>query len=125
MTLSQISKRVFIFAGALVLGTSNTVIVPMAYAASGPYFQAELAKPVEATRLIVRGTSLKCKGSTCRAGKASTADKNMCISIARKFGKITAFRAGEREFDAAALAKCNGDKRVQAKIQQIERLASN
>ncbi len=125
MTLSHLSKRVFIFAGAAMLGVGNTVGIPMAHAASGPYFQAELAKPAPSTRMIMRGTSLKCEGNNCRAKKASTSAKNMCVSIAREFGEVTAFRAGKREFDTEALAKCNGDKRAQAKIQELERLASN
>ena len=125
MTLSQIFTKTFIFAGALALGSTTTIVVPMAHAASGSYFKAELAKPVESTKKIMRGASLKCSDTSCRASKASTADKNMCISIAREFGLITAFSAGDRQFDAKQLEKCNGDKKAVANRQKAERLAAN
>jgi hypothetical protein len=33
----------------------------------------------------------------------------MCISIAREFGEVSAFTAGERVFTAEEVAACNGD----------------
>ena len=37
--------------------------------------------------------------------------KNMCISIAREFGEVSAFSAGDRVFTADELAACNGNKK--------------
>jgi hypothetical protein len=125
MTLSQISKRAFIFAGAVLLGSTTTIFVPMAHAASGPYYQIELAKPVESKKTILRSVVVKCEGTSCRASQASTADKNMCISVASEFGPVTAFRAGDRAFDAAALEQCNGNKKVVKNHGNAARLTSN
>lgn len=123
MTLSQISQKALIFAGAVLLGSTTTIGIPMATAANGPYLQAELTKSVEASTKIIRGTAVKCSGTSCTAGKQSGSITHLCVGVAREFGTVSAFRAGSRSLDAKALNKCNSDKRVVAKFGQTAELA--
>ncbi len=111
MTLSQISARMGILAAASVLSATLLFVAPQAHAATNnSYYKAELAQPTTAKPKLLRSVYVKCEGSSCRAQMASTAPKNMCISIMREFGAVTAFTAGERVFTAEEVAVCNGDK---------------
>ena len=110
MTLSQISARMGALAAATALSASLLFAAPQAHATTkGSYYQAELAQPTTAKAELLRSVYVKCEGTSCRAPIASTAPKNMCISIAREFGAVTAFTAGERVFTAEEVAACNGD----------------
>lgn len=110
MTLSQISARMGTLAAATVLSATLLVVAPQAHAAANnSYYNAELAQPTAAKPKLLRSVYVKCEGTSCRAPMASTAPKNMCISIMREFGAVTAFTAGERVFTAEEVAACNGD----------------
>jgi hypothetical protein len=110
MTLSQISARMGALAAATALSATLLFAAPQAHAATNSsYYKAELAQPTTAKPELLRSVFVKCEGSICRAPMASTAPKNMCISIAREFGAVTAFTAGERVFTAEEVAACNGD----------------
>jgi hypothetical protein len=110
MTLSQNSARMGTLAAATILSATLLFVAPQAQAATnGSYYKAELAQPTTAKPKLLRSVYVKCEGSSCRAPMASTAPKNMCISIMREFGAVTAFTAGEREFTAEEVAACNGD----------------
>ena len=110
MTLSQISARMGTLAAATVLSATLLVVAPQAHAATNnSYYNAELAQPTTAKPKLLRSVYVKCEGTSCRAPMASTAPKNMCISIVREFGAVTAFTAGERVFTAEEVAACNGD----------------
>ncbi len=112
MTLSHISARLGTLAAAAVLSTTLLFgVAGQAHAANGPYYQVELAQPATSKQELLRSVFVKCEGTACRAPMASTAPKNMCISIAREFGEVTAFTAGERVFGAEELAACNGKKK--------------
>jgi hypothetical protein len=109
MTLSHVSTRFGALAGAALVSATLLFVAPQAHAAgNGPYYKVELAQPATAKQELIRSVFVKCDGATCRAPVASTAPKNMCISIAREFGEVTAFTAGERVFGAEELAACNG-----------------
>jgi hypothetical protein len=108
MTLSHLSARMGTFAVAAVLSTTLLFgVAGQAQAANGPYYKAELAQPTASKKEMLRSVFVKCEGTACRAPMASTAPRNMCISIAREFGEVTAFTAGDRVFDAEDLAVCN------------------
>jgi len=125
MTLSRLLKSSTFAAAALAAAALTTGMAASgAQAATGPHIQVELAQPVEAQKTIIRGTQVRCADTSCTAAKGSSSAKTMCVKIAREFGKITAFRMGKREFDAAALAKCNGDKVAQAKHSKASELAA-
>lgn len=112
MTLSHFSARIGTLAAATVLSVSLLGgVAGQAKAANGPYYKAELASPAASKQELLRSVFVKCEGTACRAPMASTAPKNMCISIAREFGEVTAFTAGDRVFNAEELAACNGNKK--------------
>jgi hypothetical protein len=113
MTLSQVSARLGTLAAAAVLSATLLVgVAGQAQAANnGPYYKVELAQPAQSKQELLRSVFVKCEGTACRAPLASTAPKNMCISIAREFGEVSAFSAGDRVFTAEELAACNGNKK--------------
>lgn len=112
MTLSHVSARFGVLAAAAVLSTSLLFgVATQAQAANGPYYKVELAQPAASKQELLRSVFVKCEGTACRAPMASTAPKNMCISIAREFGAVSAFSAGDRVFTADELAACNGAKK--------------
>lgn len=107
MTLSHITTRFGALAGAALVTSALLFAAPQAHAATAPYYKAELAQSVTAQKQLLRGVFVKCDGASCRAAQAGTAPRNMCITISRKLGEVTAFSAGERVFDAAEIAACN------------------
>jgi len=108
MTLSRISTRFGALAGAALLSTTLLFgIAGEAQAAKAPYYKAELAAPTTEQKQLLRGVFVNCDGVDCRAPQAGTAPKNMCITIARTYGEVTAFSAGNRVFDATEIAACN------------------
>lgn len=109
MTLSRLSTRFVAFTGALAMSTALLFVAPQAHAAkdNGAYYSAELAQTAPAKKELIRGVFVKCSGGKCSAPLASAAAKNMCVAIAREFGEVKSFKAGERTFDAAQIAACN------------------
>ena len=109
MTLSQFSTRFGAFVGAVAVTSALLVAAPQAHAAKsgGVYYTAELAESAPAQKELLRGVFVKCTDGKCIAPIASSAAKNMCVSIAREFGEVTSFKAGKRVFDAEQIAKCN------------------
>lgn len=109
MTLSHVSARLGALAAASVISATLLFgVSTQAQAAnSGPYYKIELAQPAASKQELLRSVFVKCEGTACRAPMASTAPKNMCISVARKMGAVSAFTAGERVFTADEIAACN------------------
>ncbi len=113
ITARQITTRLGSLAGAIAVSSVLLFAVP-AYAApnNGYYYQAELAETAPVQKELVRGVMVKCEGTECRAPIASSSAKNVCISISREFGEVTAFKVGTRTFDAEQIASCNGKAKV-------------
>ena len=110
MIFSPISARMGALSAAIALSAMLLFAAPQAHATTkGSYYQAELAQPTTAKAELLRSVYVKCEGTSYRAPIASTAPKNMCISIAREFGAVTAFTAGKRVFTAEEVAACNAD----------------
>ena len=109
MTLSKVSARLGALAAASVISATLLFGVPtQAQAASnGTYYKIELAQPATSKQELLRSVVVKCEGTACRAPMASTAAKNMCVSVARKLGSVSAFTAGDRVFTADEIAACN------------------
>lgn len=109
MTLSQTSSRLGALLGAALVSSTLLFAAPQAHAAGakGPYYQVELSQEAAVQKKIVRGVFVKCEGTNCSAPLASSAPKNVCVSIAREFGEVSSFKAGNRDFDAAEIAACN------------------
>jgi hypothetical protein len=112
MTLSQTSSRF----GALVAAAATSAVLlfaaPQAHAQSARYYTVELAQPAAASKAIVRGVVFQCNGTTCRAPLTSSAPKNVCASVAKEFGEVTSFKAGDRVLEAGDLDGCNARKKV-------------
>jgi hypothetical protein len=118
MTLSPISftknsVRFGAFAAAVLTSTLLIGVAPQAHAASGAYYQVELAQPATVDKQLIRGVFVKCEGTACHAPLASSAPKNVCISVARELGEVTSFQAGNRTFDATEIAACNEKNKTQ------------
>lgn len=106
MTLSHVSTRIGALVGAALTTSVLLFAAPQAHAAA-PYYKAELAAPATAQKQLLRGVFVNCDGANCRAPRTGTAPKNMCITISKQLGEVTAFSAGNRVFDATEIAACN------------------
>lgn len=114
MTLSQSFSRMGAFVGALAVtaGVMAIPATPAQAAGNARYYTIELAQPVSSQQTVVRGVVFKCEGTSCRAPLASSAPGNVCISVAKEFGEVKSFKAGDRVLDAADLASCNAKTKV-------------
>lgn len=91
----------------LALAMALTTIAPPVLAQAQPMYRAGLAKPLTAS-LILKDVRWSCIGDSCSAIRNGTSpDVNVCSAVVRKLGPVTSFSAGGRDFDAAALEKCN------------------
>ncbi|MDC0887259.1 hypothetical protein OAS19_05665 [Altererythrobacter sp.] len=89
--------------------TFGAAIAPTpAYAASGAYYRAELAKPVEAGTEIIRGTAWNCKGTVCVANKSNSRPVIVCQRLANEMGDVTAFTVKGEALAGDKLARCQG-----------------
>lgn len=114
MTLSQSFSRIGAFVGALTVtaGFMTIAATPASATSSARYYTIELAQPVAAKQSIVRGVMVKCEGTTCRAPVSGSAPRNVCASVAKEFGEIASFKAGDRVLDAADLSSCNKKTKI-------------
>jgi hypothetical protein len=119
MTLSQsFSTKLAIsrfgaFVGALAV-TAGVMAIPAtpAEAAGTRYYTVELAQPATAKQAIIRGVMFKCEGTSCRAPVVGSAPRNVCISVAKEFGEVVSFKAGDRVLAADDLSTCNAKTKV-------------
>lgn len=93
---------------ALAACAALIALAPVASAQTkGPFYWAKPAAPSSA-RVVVRDTLWKCGDQGCSASaKSASRAAIVCQSLVKEVGKIDAFRAGDEEFDSAALEKCN------------------
>jgi hypothetical protein len=101
------------FVGALAV-TAGVVAIPAtpAQAAGARYYTVELAQPATAKEAIIRGVMFKCEGTSCRAPLAGSAPRNVCVSVAKEFGQVVSFKAGDRVLEASDLTTCNAKTKV-------------
>lgn len=101
------------FAAIAILGTAVSfgVTTAPAQAATGSYYEAQLATPAEATRTAIQnGVVWKCAGAECRGNEGQSRPEVVCGRLARKVGPLAGFSVKGEAIDAEALAKCNGEK---------------
>ena len=115
ISLNRTSVRAIALAAAIATSALFVGVAPQVQAATGnaPYYQVELSQPAAIDKQLIRGVFVKCEGTACRAPLASSAPKNVCISIAREFGAVSSFKAGNRVFDATEIAACNEKTKTQ------------
>ncbi len=118
MTLSQsfsrASSRMAAFVGAAVV-TAGILAIPATpvQANSGArYYTVELAQPAANNTAIIRGVMFKCDGTSCRAPITGSAPRNVCASVAKEFGEVVTFKAGDRVLEESDIANCNAKKKV-------------
>ncbi len=112
MTLSQTSSRFGAFAAAVATSAVLLVAAPQAHAQTARFYTVELAQPATASKAVVRGVVFQCNGTTCRAPLTSSAPRNVCASVAKEFGQVTSFKAGDRMLEAADIDGCNAKKKI-------------
>jgi hypothetical protein len=118
MTLSQsfshTQSRLAAFAGAALMTAGMLAIpaTPVQAASTARYYTIELAQPAASKEAVIRGVMFKCDGTSCRAPIAGSAPKNVCISVAKEFGAVASFKAGDRVLDAADLSACNAKTKI-------------
>ena len=112
MTLSQTSTRFGALIGAFATSAVLLFAAPQAHANNGGYYTVELAQPAAASKAVVRGVVFQCNGTSCRAPLTSSAPRNVCASVAKEFGEVTSFKAGDRVLEASDIDGCNQKKKV-------------
>lgn len=114
MTLSQSFSRFGAFVGALTVTAATMAIpaTPVQAAGATRYYTVELAQPAQAKQAVIRGVIFNCEGTACRASVSASAPRNVCASVAKEFGEVASFQAGDRVLDAADLAGCNKKTKV-------------
>jgi hypothetical protein len=100
--MTRMTALIFALASSFTLISTAAVAQP-----TGGFYSMSLAQPAREAKPVVRGMLLSCNGAACTAGEGTSRPAIVCASIAREFGAVTAFRAGNESFDDAALAKCN------------------
>lgn len=112
MNLSQTSSRFGALVGAVATSAVLLFAAPQAHANAGRFYTVELAQPAVSSKAVVRGVVFQCEGTSCRAPLASSAPRNVCASVAKEFGEVTSFKAGDRVLEADDIATCNAKKKV-------------
>ncbi|QPQ54572.1 hypothetical protein IC614_09565 [Allosphingosinicella flava] len=83
----------------------SVALVASATPAAAHYVAVPVAK--SAMKVPLGGVIWQCGDTGCTAGATTSRPETVCASFARKMGAVSAFAAGGRDFDAAALEKCN------------------
>ena len=112
MNLSHTSSRFGALVGAVATSAVLLFAAPQAHANSGRFYTVELAQPAASSKAVVRGVVFQCEGTSCRAPVATSAPRNVCASVAKEFGEVTSFKAGDRVLEADDIATCNAKKKV-------------
>jgi hypothetical protein len=88
--------------------TFGAAVTPAEAKSRAVFYTAELAAPASEDNAIVGGVVWECTGTTCIAPKTtSSRPKVLCKRVAREFGEITSFTAGDKALEADDLASCN------------------
>jgi len=98
-----------LFAIVAVVGASMMLTTTASAKGNPVYYTAQLEAPTKYDTKVVKGTVWHCEGDTCKASKSRTKDEYVCAKMARKLGEVKSFTAGGVEFDAVAIATCNGN----------------
>ena len=101
-----------LFAPLLALGLAGLAApVPASASAAAPHYQAELAAPAGADRVVARRLVWHCAATACVAAKSNSRPAIECAALAKKAGPLRSFVAAGEALNAAALEKCNARAR--------------
>ena len=78
----------------------------MAQSQGSAFYVAEIATPVEATRMAAGGVAWTCEGSSCVAARGTARPLRICRELKRKTGAITQFTVDGEALAAEVLARC-------------------
>jgi hypothetical protein len=76
------------------------------------YYVATPAVAPAKDRLMTRATPWRLQGASFVAAQAPERDLVLCQLVAKDVGQLSSFSAGGKDFDAAALDKCNAKAAV-------------
>lgn len=95
-------SRRHIFVALMALGAGSNAM------AAGTVL-VTLASPTLKQEQILEGIVWRCIDTTCRSVSAPTTAVGVqtCKGIAKKFGQVVTFVAGDKPLDEESLAKCN------------------
>ncbi len=99
----------FLMLGGLAFVGSIGLASTAASAAGGVYYRADLSAPAQKARFVSRGVVWICEGTSCTAPRGTSRPAIMCAALAKETGTLTSFAAEGKLFDAADLARCNGE----------------
>jgi len=87
---------------------SLTAFAPAtAMAQPSGYYAATAAQTPAKASFVTHGITWKCQDGVCAAPRSQSQAKLMCERAASRIGALSAFSAGGKPFDAAALEACN------------------
>lgn len=73
----------------------------------GAFYAAEIAAPMEATRMAAGGVVWSCEGTSCMAARGTARPLRLCRELKRKVGAVTSFAVNGEMLEADQLARCN------------------
>ncbi|MEN7538342.1 CC_3452 family protein [Aurantiacibacter flavus] len=74
---------------------------------SGAFYVAEIATPMDATRMAAGGVAWACEGTSCVASRGTARPLRICHELKRKAGAITRFTVDGEPLADEQLARCN------------------
>ncbi|OYX67374.1 MAG: hypothetical protein B7Y88_00985 [Sphingomonadales bacterium 32-64-17] len=74
---------------------------------TGAFYVAEIATPLEATRMAAGGVAWACEGTSCVASRGTARPLRICRELKRKAGEITRFTVDGEALADDQLARCN------------------
>ncbi|WP_137681647.1 CC_3452 family protein [Aurantiacibacter suaedae] len=74
---------------------------------AGAFYIAEIANPMDATRVAAGGVAWTCEGTSCAASRGTARPLRICRELKRKAGAITRFTVDGEPLADEKLARCN------------------
>lgn len=69
--------------------------------------EAVFETPPSSPRFIERDSLWQCEGATCRSTAGPSRPLIVCSTLARKIGRLLAFRSNDASLDARQMEQCN------------------
>jgi hypothetical protein len=93
---------------SLILSLLTVTFLFSATAAqAGAAYRATLAETPTERVFVIRHAPWLCEQDSCATDQARSRPANVCHSVARELGMVTAFTVNEEAFTEDELARCN------------------